>query len=298
MPDPMTDAQDTAPILYIPPPQAQPNRPYRRVTVWLVLALTALIMVLWWLGTPGGLLGKADAVGYAICHQITPRSFLVHGEPLPLCARCTGIYLGVMFSLGILLASGRGRASQFAPKRVLVLLAIFVMILGVDGVNSYLHLFPGYVGPYSPNNFLRLITGSLTGITMLNIIFPVFNWTVWSEPADTPTLKSLRELGGLLLVILLVDALVLVQHPWALTIFGLISAAGPVVVLTMVWTILFLSFTRRENTIRKRTDLVIPLLAGIAVTFLMIGVIDWGRYQLTGTWEGFDFSTITSLDKH
>lgn len=270
-------------------------RPYSRLMVWLVLASAALIFALWLLGTPGGVLGKADAVGYAICHRIEERSFIVNDRPLPLCARCTGIYLGVMTGFAILAASARRRAGLMPPVRVLVILALFVVAMGLDGVNSYLHLFPGYEGPYEPTNWLRLISGSLTGLTMINIIYPVFNTTIWARPVRQRTLQSLRTLSGMILVVGLVDTLVLLEHPVVLLVFGLVSAAGPVLILTMVWTILFVTVSRRENTAMHWRDLVIPVLAGLAITFLMLGAIDAARFMWTGTWAGFDFSTAAIL---
>ncbi len=259
----------------------------------LILALAALILALWVLGTPPDIHGKADAIGYAICHRIADRSFLVDGRPLPLCVRCTGIYLGVLTGLGLLVAGRRGRASRLPPKSVLLMMAAFVLLMGLDGLNSYLHLFPGYHGPYAPQNWLRLITGSLTGLAMINLILPVFNAVVWTRPQPARALRSWRDMGGLMLVVVLLDALVLLENPSLLLFLGLLTATGPVIVLTMVWTILFLSFTRRENSARSWRDLAIPVIAGVAITFLMIGGIDAVRFLLTGTWDGFDFSSIT-----
>ncbi len=277
----------------IQPPAADSpaqTRPRRRATAALITALAGLIMALWWLGTPSGLAGKADAIGYAVCHRIVDRSFHVDGVQLPLCVRCTGMYMGVMISFLVLVAGRRGKAAQFAPRRVLIVLAIFVVVMGLDGLNSYLHLFPGYEGPYEPQNWLRLITGSLTGVAMITLLLPVFSVTMWARPATQPPLRGLRELAALLLVIGLADALVLLGSAPALIVFGYLSALGPVLILTMVWAVLFVSLTRRENTAHRAADLIVPLLAGLALTFLLIGSIDLLRYQLTGTWAGFDFS--------
>ena len=42
----------------------------------ILLVLAAVIIVTVWLAkTPDGLLGKADAIGYAVCHRIDARSF-------------------------------------------------------------------------------------------------------------------------------------------------------------------------------------------------------------------------------
>ncbi len=275
-----------------PPVYRRAIKPFsRRVRVALVAA-AAVALGVWLLGTPPGLEGKADAIGYAICHQIAARSFLVNGEPLPLCARCTGTYLGVMAGLAVLGLSDRRRSADLPPNQVLVVLAGFVMLMGLDGVNSFLHLFPGYSGPYEPSNPLRLLTGSLAGLAMIALVLPVFNASVWARPEPARSVRSLRELGGMVLVILLVDAVVLLENPTALLVLGLISAAGPVVMLTLVWAVLFLSLLRRENTARTRRDLIAPLAAGLLITLLMIGGIDALRLALTGSWAGFDVSAL------
>ncbi|MBN2469139.1 MAG: DUF2085 domain-containing protein [Anaerolineae bacterium] len=287
MPQPTPTTQPPDNTDPFPPTRPAAPRPYSRATVWLVVALTALVLALWWLGTPGGLSAKPDAIGYAICHQIAERSFHVDGHPLPLCARCTGIYLGVMIGFGVLLVGGRGKAALFPPRRVIVVMALFVIVLGLDGVNSYLHLFPGYRGPYAPSNWLRLVTGSLAGLTMITILLPAFSGSAWAAPEYRPVLGGLGELAGLVIVIGLVDALVLLRTPLILTAAGILSALGPVVVLVLVWSILFLAVTRHENTIRTLAELRLPLVAGLGLTLLMLGAITILRFRLTGTWEGF-----------
>ncbi|HEC34484.1 MAG TPA: DUF2085 domain-containing protein, partial [Chloroflexi bacterium] len=49
--------------------------------------------------TPQELLTKVDLVGYAVCHRIPSHSFFVGGRQLPLCARCTGTFLGALTGL-------------------------------------------------------------------------------------------------------------------------------------------------------------------------------------------------------
>ncbi len=47
-------------------------------------------------------------VGHRLCHQRADRSFTWRGRPLPVCGRCTGLYLAAPF--GVLVAAGtRGR---------------------------------------------------------------------------------------------------------------------------------------------------------------------------------------------
>jgi uncharacterized membrane protein len=246
-------------------------RPYSRVTVWLVT----------------GVLGKADAVGYAICHRIPGRSFHVHGRSLPLCARCTGIYLGVMAGLALYAGSGRIRASRLPPVRILAVLFCFGAAIAADGLNSYLSLFAAYHPIYPPSNTLRLITGMYAGITLITVVLPVFNMTVWQRPYHAAPLDTLKELAALCLVAALVIAAVLIQQSGLLLAFGLVSTAGVVLVFGMVGITAFLTITRRENSVMGWRSLLVPSLAGLAFAAGIVGLIDLARYLLTGTWEGF-----------
>ena len=37
--------------------------------------------------------------GAVVCHQKAERSFSLAGQPLPVCARCTGIYVGAALTV-------------------------------------------------------------------------------------------------------------------------------------------------------------------------------------------------------
>src|SRR3954447_8038652 len=50
-------------------------------------------------------------VGSVVCHQKPERSFTLAGQPLPVCARCTGIYIGA--ALAVLAMAGVVSAAQF-----------------------------------------------------------------------------------------------------------------------------------------------------------------------------------------
>jgi Predicted membrane protein (DUF2085) len=49
--------------------------------------------------------------GRVVCHQRPERSFVAAGHPLPVCARCTGIYAGATLAclLAVAVPGGRGR---------------------------------------------------------------------------------------------------------------------------------------------------------------------------------------------
>jgi uncharacterized membrane protein len=262
-------------------------RPYSRLTVGAVALLAGVILGVWLLGTPPGLLGKADAVGYAICHRMDVRSFHTHNRQLPLCARCTGIYLGVLTGLTFMAGRGRTRSSGLPPVNLLLVMALSGAAFAFDGLNSYLSLFAFYHPLYQPHNTLRLITGMGFGLAMIAVVFPVFNSIAWADPDPAPALRSLKELGVLYGIGAGVCAAVLIDQPTLRAVLGVISAAGVVLMFGVIGTVTFLIGTRHENAITRWRDLLLPMLAGMVFTFTIIGAIDAVRYWFTGTWGGF-----------
>ena len=66
---------------------------------YLVPLVCVAVIIIWMVETPDGLLGKADAIGYAVCHRIEARSYFLGDRPLPLCVRCSGMYIGVVVGM-------------------------------------------------------------------------------------------------------------------------------------------------------------------------------------------------------
>jgi hypothetical protein len=99
--------------------QEQPNTKFFRISGQSsIIILGGIILILWLIATPPGLWGKADAVGYAVCHRIAIRSFHLESKQLPLCARCTGQYLGAIIGLSYLGVFSK-RRSGFPSKPVI-----------------------------------------------------------------------------------------------------------------------------------------------------------------------------------
>ena len=261
--------------------------PYSRRTRWGVAVVAGVALALWWLGTPTNLLDKADAIGYAVCHRIPARSFFAYGRQLPLCARCTGLYVGVLTGLGTFLVRGRARMSKLPPLRLLAVLVLLGISYALDGLNSYLSLFDFYTPLYPPHNALRLLTGTFFGLGMITIVWPVFNALAWASPEHGAPIRTTGELGALYALAVGVDALVLTQWDAVLRVVGLLTVGGVVLMFTLIGAVLFLAVTRRENALYTWHDLLVPVLAGIAFAFFIIGGMDFLRYRLTGTWAGF-----------
>jgi uncharacterized membrane protein len=91
---------------------------------------------------------KKIKIGLAFCHRRKERSIKVLGYTFPLCARCTGLWLG--FGMGLLL--------RILTLHMSLVFAMTLMLpLIIDG-------FTQHFGLRESNNLLRLLTGILFGI--------------------------------------------------------------------------------------------------------------------------------------
>jgi len=273
-----------------------PQKPDRIAVASKVLVILSLVLLLvgWILTTPPGISGKADAIGYAVCHRISERSFHIGDYQLPLCVRCSGMYLGAMLGFGFQFLISR-RRSGMPPWRVIIPLALLVLVFGVDGTNSYVYLikqtYPGVLANipnlYIPNNILRLLTGSGMGLVISAAMFPAYNQTIWKEQDSRPALGGLKDLSMLMVITLIIDLLVLTDNIFVLVPLAIVSTAGVLVLLTMIYSILWLMLFRQENKFEKISQSWLALLAGLTLGILQIALIDAFRFWMTHTWGGF-----------
>lgn len=253
---------------------------------WLPVVLVAAITTLWLVITPAGLLGKADGVGYAICHRIDARSFHIADRQIPMCARCSGMYLGAL--LGMAYQWRRGRRGKLPALKILVVLMVFFLAFAFDGVNSYLHFFPNAPTLYETNNFIRLLTGSGLGLAIALVFLPVFHQSIWAEYEAIPPVDGWRDLGVLLVLAGVMIAAVYSENPILLYPLALLSALGVLLLLTMCYTLIWVFAFNRDNSARQISDMWPQLMLGFGTALLQILVMDSVRLWLTHTWGGFN----------
>lgn len=122
--------------------------------------------------------GLAYMAGAALCHQQPERTVFLNGVPLPVCARCTGIYWGAAATVLFLAACGpaglRSRGPRDGrPSGASVLLA------GAVAVNAGTLLWEWAIG-HPPAHLVRALAGALIGMAVA--------WIVWL--AGRPGLQS------------------------------------------------------------------------------------------------------------
>jgi uncharacterized membrane protein len=272
--------------------QPQPSK-LETILSWFIPIAAILAVGAWFYIAPEGALGKLDAIGYAVCHRIDERSFQIGDRQLPLCARCTGEFYAAGVAL-LFQAIVSGRKSKLPSRGLLAVLVVFFLAFGIDGTNSYIYLLKltsagaldHIPNLYTPNNILRLFTGSGMGIALGAVLFPVVNQTLWRTLDDRPALEW-KSLGILVAIIAAINLLILTDSPIILYPIAYISALGTLSLLVIVFTILWIMIMKQDNAFESPRQLWLAFASGLTLALLLILSIDLLRLQFTGTWGGF-----------
>lgn len=268
---------------------------FETIASWVVPIAAIAAVIAWFIIAPEGALGKLDAIGYAVCHRIDVRSFHIGDRQLPLCARCTGEFyaagLALLFQMVV-----SGRRSKLPSRGVMAVLFAFFVAFGVDGTNSYLYLLKetgrnsGFLAQipnlYVPNNILRLFTGSGMGIALAAMLYPVINQSLWRTLDDRPALEW-KQLGALIVGIIVINLLILTDSPYVLYPIAYISALGTLSLLVIVFGLLWTILMKQDNTFDHPRQLWLAFASGLTLALLLILSIDLMRLNFTGTWSGF-----------
>jgi uncharacterized membrane protein len=134
----------------------------RRSLVAAELTWTASLLAAVYLAThaaAGTLAHAAAALEYSaaslLCHQRPERSFFLWGMPLPVCARCVGIYAG---------------AAGTAAVRLRRRFARPALVVGLACTPALLSILYEWTSGVTPSNAVRAATGAIAGAAIMAVL--------------------------------------------------------------------------------------------------------------------------------
>jgi len=96
------------------------------------------------------------------CHQMSVRSFFLWEQKMPVCARCAGIYLSMLFfGLAFSAALYRKRIKPISTRIFL----FFLIPIAIDGSTQI-------IGLRESTNLLRFITGGFAALGTVWFVYP------------------------------------------------------------------------------------------------------------------------------
>jgi len=191
---------------------------------------------------------------------------------MPVCSRCTGIYIGFIFSIIVILVLERKVKISIPSFKIITVLVIFAFFMGLDSVLATLRII-------EPNNYTRLITGYLVGWFIAILLLPLKNSVMWKTGIEKQYLDNkLRFIfwvvGGIAII-----PLFYFTHKEILFVWSLLSSAGEILLISYLLLILIFALSRKlKNTVTTLGRYSLFLMAGI---FISIGFLALSAFLKT-----------------
>ncbi len=198
-------------------------------------------------------------IGTSVCHQSISRSFALGGQYLPLCSRCTGIYLGSFLTFIYMLFSKKRKSSGLPDKKIIYVLISFIILMGIDVGTAILELRQG-------NNYIRLFIGLFVGSSLISFLYPISNYILWEKQDDSSFLSNFIDLGLLSGFLLIFYVLIILNAGLLYWFLALFSILGIIALYLNVNTIFLIMIFKKEQTFKKITRIFIFFAGGIILS--------------------------------
>lgn len=258
-----------------------------KVILPVVVSLAALaVIAVWCVLTPVSFDGKLQALADSVCHRNPAHRLQIGGRLLPLCARCTGMFLGCMLGL---IGFGRSTRNNGYPKLAFKLVSGFLaLIFAVDGINSGVDTLFGRA-LYPPSNELRLITGLGMGVVLAVILVSLWRQIMQTGSPGGAGLQNWSQFLPVFLAEAAAAPLILFAPAWMYYPVAALSTFAVPILITIVYTLLWILILKKEAVIRNYSQRITYIALGCLTAFVQIGLLDLLRFKLLGTWAGIQF---------
>jgi uncharacterized membrane protein len=190
---------------------------------------------------PENLLKSLDILNFlggGLCHQRAERTFSIDSLYMPVCSRCTGIYLGIFLSLLVLILLERKIKGEFPSLKIVLISVGVFLLMGVDVVLSTFNLIQS-------NNIIRLVTGFLSGWFMVLLLFPLANNVMFRRLVKRNYLDNWKKFLVWFIAGVALTAVFTLTYEYFLIFWSVLSILGLIVFVTLILFILLFSLNRR-----------------------------------------------------
>lgn len=216
-----------------------------------------------------------------VCHQLPEHALVMGGQALPLCARCTGTFLGVIVGL-LALWGGRGRRSGMPRGRVWWALALPLAAWALDGLNAFVGDILGRPWLYAPQNVLRLVTGTGFGLSIATLLYPTAHYALGWEARDEPVLARFRDAAVLPVAGVVLVAVLLLAPAAPYAVWSALLVGATVGVLALVNGALVILALNKEGRAGTWSRAALYAAAGLAAALAEMGALALVRRLILG----------------
>jgi uncharacterized membrane protein len=216
-----------------------------------------------------------DFLGAGFCHQIRERTLEAGGLYFPVCARDTGIYLGLFFTVLIICLyywrRGTAIPSGMPPFWALLVAVALILPMAFDGLTSYLHM-------RQTSNLLRFITGYATGAGVGLVASCAITGMLKNSTDDLRVLANWRLLVAVLFASSVLGLIFWLLYPY-MNIFSPLLLAAVFLTVVTALNLLIVSMTKfggsgaSNGGSPRRLRWLIALGISVCLAFVEISVM-------------------------
>lgn len=201
-------------------------------------------------------------IGFAICHQLPERTPVIEGYHLPLCARCTGIYLGVVSGYIYLFITGKWKSDTLPEPPFGYILAGLIGLTFLDALTTFLHLRPECES-------LRLLTGLLTGASLPTFAYPLLLCEIADNLEEKSNMESWGGFTVFIIIAIIPFALFYLTPPGTFYIISIVSTLGVLLIFMNLFGMLISIFVQP----RKPYEYIFTLVLTVFAIFLLFTLL-------------------------
>jgi uncharacterized membrane protein len=209
-----------------------------------------------------------EFVGYGVCHQRFNLSYNYMQVYMPVCSRCTGIYIGIILSAALVLLFERKIRTQLPGQKIIIATVILFAAMAAESGLSSLKIIPSY-------NIARFLTGYCVGWFLPLLILPLLNSVVFA-PGICLQEQYLKKSWHFAIWIFSGPALgfiFLVTYRQIMLFWSIAAVTGLVLfVAALILILVFAISLRLRNTVQKPSGFVYFLLMAIAISLAFISL--------------------------
>lgn len=193
---------------------------------------------------------------------------------MPLCSRCTGIYIGFIFSLVVIILIERRVKGEFPSVKTVAFVLAAILLMGLDAAVSALKFFDS-------NNYIRFTTGYFAGWFIALILLQLKNILMWEKLVRVPYLSNKKSFVIWIFCGIGLIAAFMFSFERLLLFWGVISVIGMIIFVTLIVLILFFGTVRRlTNKINSWKYYILSFSAGVILSIGILALLSTARQFL------------------
>jgi len=187
---------------------------------------------------------------------------------MPLCSRCTGLYLGLLFSLVVLLALERKMKAGLPGRKIITALIVLFCFMAIDSALTFFKAV-------EVNNTVRFTTGFSVGWFLISVLLPLKNGVIFCKKIlySAPYLDKKLNFLIWLSTALLTGLAFILTYRNTFFIWSTLSIFGLLVFLSFIIYILLFALNKRlSNSICLASKYIIFFLISFFISACFISL--------------------------